>query len=178
VLSYEQERKIMATAAELFKKRARPRIQVLGDTVELELRAVTMGEITSRAGSPPSYLAASLVGEKDAELDPSSALENVAYAEKLTSALVCVGVLAAYQNGEKIAFEIVDSDPNELQDHQITPRDLGDDLPKVYNTILELSGLPLGKMVQRFPAEVVGDSGRDGKTLQSAPKRPARRKSG
>jgi hypothetical protein len=147
---------------------------VLGDTVELEVRAVTMGEITSRAGSPPSFLAAKLTGDTDSELDPSSALENIDYAEKLTSALVCVGVLGAYKDDEKIPLEIVNVHPSELQDHQITPNDLGEDLPKVYNLILEISGLPLGKMVDRFPAEVVRNTGRNGKTIPGASKRPAR----
>jgi hypothetical protein len=164
----------MTSIADRFKARSRKRISVLNGELEFEIRVVTMGEVTVLAGSPPAVIAGLMMGNtisEDDRNDPHTVLETATYSEKLTKAVVICGVTAAFSNGEIVTLEIVDKPAIELESHQIMPIDLGDDLNRVYNAIIELSGLPLAKQAEkRFPSEVAGNPRRNGRKVQLPPK--------
>ena len=133
-----------------------------GEPLSVTIRKVSVGEVTGRTGAPLSLR--HLVGTREGETaeervqrireelgnDPESIRETMVFAEKTRNAVVCLGV---------VSEKVVDKAHDELAEDEMRPDDFGEDLPTVYNAILEFSGLPYQPLevadMTRFPEESV-----------------------
>ena len=117
-----------------------------GEPLTVVIRRVRAGEVTARAGSPLSLLAAARNADpgetpeqyrervlKQALADPQLFAETVEYGQRMQAAVVSLGV---------ISEKVVDKSEHELAEDEVLPEHFGDALPMLYNAIIEFSNLP------------------------------------
>lgn len=148
-----------------------------GQPLKVTIRKVNASEVLIKAGSP---MLLSMFGGIDPEesdeqrairmgreatQDPEKYRKSAEFFNKLVSITVCSGV---------VDVPIVDKHESELEEDEITPEMLGDDLPRVFNEIAKFSGIPYNAQevaaTQRFPKEqVAADPGQDGPQVRKIP---------
>lgn len=151
-----------------------------GNPLTLTIRRVNAQEVLLKAGGPVllNLFGGLKSGESteqqqdrmQAELfqDNEKLKESAEFYMRLVNVTVAAGV---------VDVPIVNKPESELEEDEITPGMLGDDLPYVFNKIAEFSGIPFSAQevaaTQRFPKEQVAtDSGPDGAPLRSDPVEP------
>ena len=178
--------------AKAFRKMTRKRLELgvddeTGETLEVVIRKVRVGEVTAVVGTPPSLFAFAVdapEGETDAQRAQRMKdlmAEDEDFGRSMTrqtletqNAVVSLGVVSP-----KIVFK----EEHELGDDEMRPEDLGEHFTHVHDEIIKFSSLPYqplgGAGMAAFQEVAVSASAEpDGEILRQAPERAVEPQSG